>query len=242
MRPSSSRNVVMIETTAIRIGRMASAEANTNSSTASAPSAAEHGLEQQPRALAVGAAVLDERVEAGQVHGLARHASSPSARRSPPSRPWGSRRTPSPGRAAGRRPRRWCGRRPRRRSCRRWRRRRPGASSAGPARARGRPSRGPRARSGSRRACPAAASPPGPAGRCRRPSRGSARAIATFVSQPSLLGTENSGSSASVAGPAAAMPAMVRTTQVSTTVRLCARTQRVSEDNGATSDVIACET
>ena len=55
-------------------------------------------------------------------------------------------------------------------------------------------------------------------------------AIVWFVSQPSLLGTENSGSSASVAGPAATTPAMVRKIQPRTTVRLCARTQRVSED------------
>jgi hypothetical protein len=33
-----------------------------------------------------------------------------------------------------------------------------------------------------------------------------------------------------VAGPDAATPAIVRTIQVSTTVRLCARTQRVSVD------------
>ena len=38
VRPSSSRNVVMIETTAMRIGTIASAEAKTNSSTANAPS------------------------------------------------------------------------------------------------------------------------------------------------------------------------------------------------------------
>src|SRR5918992_1556456 len=55
-------------------------------------------------------------------------------------------------------------------------------------------------------------------------------AIATFVSQPSLPGTENSGSSASEAGPAAAMPEMASTIQTRTTVRLCERTQRVSED------------
>src|SRR5215208_921515 len=65
-------------------------------------------------------------------------------------------------------------------------------------------------------------------------------AMSTFVSQPSLFGTENSGSRASVAGPAAMRPAMVRTTQVSTTVRLCARTQRVSEDKTTTSGVVAC--
>ena len=59
--------------------------------------------------------------------------------------------------------------------------------------------------------------------------------MSTLVSQPSLLGTENSGSSAFVAGPAAAMPAIVRTIQAITTVRLWARTQRVSEDNGVTS-------
>src|SRR3954447_26349804 len=55
-------------------------------------------------------------------------------------------------------------------------------------------------------------------------------AIATFVSQPSLLGTENSGSSARDAGPAAAKPAIVRTTQAAATSRLWASTQRVRDD------------
>src|SRR5215207_3048846 len=54
--------------------------------------------------------------------------------------------------------------------------------------------------------------------------------MATLVSQPSLSGTENSGFSASVAGPAAAAPATVRTIHAATTMRLCARTQRVSVD------------
>jgi hypothetical protein len=56
--------------------------------------------------------------------------------------------------------------------------------------------------------------------------------MATFVSQPSLPGTENSGSSASDAGPAAAIPTTVRTIQIPTTERLLARTQRVSDDTG----------
>src|SRR5918996_978262 len=55
-------------------------------------------------------------------------------------------------------------------------------------------------------------------------------AIATLVSQPSFSGTENSWSSASEAGPAAITPAIVKTVQPRTTVRLWARTQRVSED------------
>ena len=135
--------------------------------------------------------------------------------------------------------RRLCGRRRRRTSCRPSRRRRRRASRAAPARAPCRPSRDRRARSASRPGCPAEASPPGRGATCCRRFRGSASRSSTLVSQPSLLGTENSGSSASVAGPDAATPAIVRTTQASTTVRLCARTQRVSEDNGTTSDVIA---
>ena len=71
---------------------------------------AEHRLEQQAGAVAVRAAVLEERVESGQVHRLARDRACPSARRSPPSPPAGSHRTPSRGRAAGRRARRSCGR------------------------------------------------------------------------------------------------------------------------------------
>jgi hypothetical protein len=48
--------------------------------------------------------------------------------------------------------------------------------------------------------------------------------VASFVSQPSLSGTEKPGSSASVAGPAAAMPAIVSTSHQTTTMRLWART------------------
>jgi hypothetical protein len=53
-----------------------------------------------------------------------------------------------------------------------------------------------------------------------------------------LSGTENSGSSASVAGPEAAMPAIVSTIQLTATMRLWARTQRVSEDTGFTSQFV----
>ena len=56
--------------------------------------------------------------------------------------------------------------------------------------------------------------------------------IARLVFQPSLPGTEKRCFSALVAGPAAAIPATVRTSQKTTTVRLCERTQRVSEDMG----------
>src|SRR5687767_5531924 len=51
--------------------------------------------------------------------------------------------------------------------------------------------------------------------------------MSTFVSQPSLPGTENSAFSASDAGPAAAMPARVRTIQTEVTIFLWASTQRV---------------
>jgi hypothetical protein len=54
-------------------------------------------------------------------------------------------------------------------------------------------------------------------------------AIASFVSHPSLLGTENFWSSARLAGPAAMIPATVSTIHEMTTVRLWARTQRVSD-------------
>ena len=193
---------------------------------------AEHRLEQQAGALAVRAAVLEQRVEAGQVHRLAGDRGALQRRARRLLGPAGSHRRPSPGRAAGRRARRSCGRRSRRRSCRPWRRRRRPASPAAPSRAPGRPSPGPRLTPGESALVPSGSfttgtsgivSPPVPAVALLRSS--------TFVSQPSLLGTENSGSSASVAGPDAATPAMVSTTQASTTVRLCARTQRVSEDN-----------
>src|SRR3954469_12232595 len=59
--------------------------------------------------------------------------------------------------------------------------------------------------------------------------------MATLACQPSLPGTENSCLSAREAGPAAAMPATVATTQKATTMRWGARTQRVSEDT-ATSE------
>src|SRR3954447_9617773 len=51
--------------------------------------------------------------------------------------------------------------------------------------------------------------------------------IVTFVSQPSLPGTENFWSIALVAEDADAMPIMVRPTQKRVTILLCARTQRV---------------
>src|SRR4051812_15079220 len=54
--------------------------------------------------------------------------------------------------------------------------------------------------------------------------------MAWLVCQPSLPGTENSCLRALEAGPAAAMPATVRTSQKATTMRLWARTHRVSED------------
>src|SRR5437763_14930202 len=53
--------------------------------------------------------------------------------------------------------------------------------------------------------------------------------MAWLVFQPSLPGTENSCLSARVAGPAAMIPAIVRTTHESVTMRLCFRTQRVRE-------------
>src|ERR687886_323853 len=56
-------------------------------------------------------------------------------------------------------------------------------------------------------------------------------AIETLVSQPSLPGTVNFWFMALVAGPAAAMPAMVRTIQPRTTIRLWASTHRVSDGN-----------
>ena len=46
-------------------------------------------------------------------------------------------------------------------------------------------------------------------------------AIAWFVSQPSLLGTENFWSSALLAGPAAAIPAIVSRIQLMTTMFSC---------------------
>ena len=61
----------MIETTAITIGTKARNDANTKVSTSSAPNAADQRLDQHARALAVGAAVLDQGVEPGQVHGRA---------------------------------------------------------------------------------------------------------------------------------------------------------------------------
>ena len=232
----------MIETTAIRSGTIARNDANTNASTASAPEPAEHRLEQQAGPVAVSAAVLEQRVEAGQVHRLAGHRRALERRAAPPSRPAGSRRTPSPGRArvderegrcapssdtkalvarrrVGREPR--AGQRLSRAACRPWR---------------GQPSR-----PASPRSCPSAASPPGPAASCRRPCRGIA-ARSSDVRLPALLvGDRELWSSASVAGPAAAMPAIVRTIQPMTTVRLCARTQRVSEDTCTTSGGFACE-
>ena len=55
-------------------------------------------------------------------------------------------------------------------------------------------------------------------------------AMAAFVAQPSLWGTEGSFFSASDAGPMAATPAIVMRIQQATTVGLCPRTQRASED------------
>ena len=55
-------------------------------------------------------------------------------------------------------------------------------------------------------------------------------AIAWFVSHPSLLGTENFWLSARLAGPAAAIPAIVSRIQLMTTIFLWAKTQRVSDD------------
>ena len=63
-------------------------------------------------------------------------------------------------------------------------------------------------------------------------------AIAMLVSQPSLPGTENFWSRAFVAEFADAIPTSVSTSQKTATVRLCARTQRVTEDMTATSGVI----
>ena len=54
------------------------------------------------------------------------------------------------------------------------------------------------------------------------------RTICWFVTQPSFPGTENFCLSALVAEPAEAMPISVSRTQKTTTMRLCARTQRVS--------------
>ncbi len=73
-----------------------------------------------------------------------------------------------------------------------------------------------------------AASPRPAAGRRCHRCRGSLRWICSLVTQPSLPGTENFCLSALVADPAEAMPTRVRTTQKMTTMRLCARTQRVS--------------
>jgi len=55
------------------------------------------------------------------------------------------------------------------------------------------------------------------------------RWICWLVSQPSRPGTENFCFSAFVAEPAEAMPTSVISTQKMTTMRLCARTQRVRE-------------
>jgi hypothetical protein len=55
------------------------------------------------------------------------------------------------------------------------------------------------------------------------------RAIRWLVTQPSLPGTENFCFSALLAVPEEAMPTRVSTTQKMTTVRLWARTQRVSD-------------
>ena len=54
-------------------------------------------------------------------------------------------------------------------------------------------------------------------------------------------GVKNSGSSASVAGPEAATPAIVKKIQLITTVFLWARTQRVSEDKVLPPAWFACE-
>src|SRR4051794_2739920 len=54
--------------------------------------------------------------------------------------------------------------------------------------------------------------------------------IATLVSHPSLPGTENFWSSALDAGPDAATPATVSSSHATTTMRLWASTQRVSDD------------
>ena len=71
----------MIETNAITSGTKARNEANTKASTTSAPSAPSTASSSTPGPPAVAAAVLGERVEAGQVHGLAADRRRPGAPR-----------------------------------------------------------------------------------------------------------------------------------------------------------------
>src|SRR3954464_1394008 len=59
--------------------------------------------------------------------------------------------------------------------------------------------------------------------------------MSTFASQPSRPGTENSGSSAREAGPAAIAPAIASMIHRPVTKRLWARTKRVSEVMGSPS-------
>src|SRR5919201_1288509 len=66
-------------------------------------------------------------------------------------------------------------------------------------------------------------------------------AMVTFVSQPSLPGTENFWSIALVAELTEAIPTTVRATQKMATTRLCARTQRVRDDIGPPEAERSCE-
>ena len=100
---AASRNVVMIDAIAISSGTTARNEAKTKTRTASAPRPPTTRLEQEARALVVGARVLEQGVEAGQVDRLAGDRRALERARTRPSRRPGSRRTPSPGPAAGRR-------------------------------------------------------------------------------------------------------------------------------------------
>ena len=71
----------MIETNAISSGTRARNEAKTKVSTTSAPRPPISASSRTPGPLAVGAAVLGQRVEAGQVHRPARRPSAPSSAR-----------------------------------------------------------------------------------------------------------------------------------------------------------------
>ena len=153
------------------------------------------------------------------------------ARRAPPSRRPGSRRTPSRGRAAGRRSRRSCGRRRRRRRGRRSRRTRRSARRAARAARRASTCAQVGAHAGRVDGLARGSVTTGTSG--ARVAAGAAVVLGDLdVGLPALLvgHRELLRRARPMAGPAAAMPAIVRTIQKMTTVRLWARTQRVSED------------
>ena len=182
----------MIETIAITIGTNARNEANTNASTSERAEAAEHRLEQHAGPVAAAPLSSTSASKPVRCTGCAgdRGALQRRARRLLGLRVLAERRVrvglrvdEREGRAAVLRDERAVAGRGVGGDPRAGQRLR---------RASRRPARGRRARRANRRVLPCGSVTTGTSGACRRPCRGSAGRSSTFVSQPSLSGTENS--------------------------------------------------